>query len=211
MTEVGIVAHDHFMRLALNKASEALEDREVPIGCVIVWKNDVIASGRNDVNRSKNPTRHAELVAIDQIHCFCVKEALKEKEVLKDCILYVTAEPCVMCAAVLRLVGLTKIYYGCTNQRFGGCGSRLDVHIKEMGLKSSNCSSPDSKKARLELNSAEGCNTWYGEPLVCIGGVLSEEAIQLLKIFYAGENPNAPQPKDKTGRKKVICSNQKKD
>jgi len=67
-------------------------------------------------------TRHAELEAIDMI--------LKTHppEILKECTLYVTVEPCIMCAAALRLMEIKKVYFGCNNERFGGCGSIYHLH-----------------------------------------------------------------------------------
>lgn len=192
---------EHFMRRALHMASCALEQREVPIGCVVVWNGDVIASGHNDVNRTKNASRHAEMIAIEGVRAFCARSSLSEKDVFGKCLLYVTAEPCVMCAAALRLVGLNDVFFACANQRFGGCGSRLDVHAKEMGTTKTNCSSPSNKRSRRDVDNITGCNSSYGDSLKCTGGVLAEEAVQMLKLFYAGENPNAPQPKDKTSRK----------
>jgi tRNA-specific adenosine deaminase 2 len=99
---------------------------EVPVGCVIVHRGNIIAHGRNATNASLNATRHAEIEAIDRI----VGEhgAAGALELLRECVLYVTVEPCVMCAAALRIVGLQSVVYGCGNERFGGCGSVLSIH-----------------------------------------------------------------------------------
>lgn len=86
---------------------------------------------------------------------------------------FVTVEPCIMCAGALHNLHLKQVTYGCQNDRFGGCGTVLDA-----GLLAEN-------------------------PCKIIGGVRAEEAMQLLKDFYKGTNPNAPVPnvKKKSGRK----------
>jgi tRNA-specific adenosine deaminase 2 len=93
----------------------------------------VISSGRNRTNETLNvydstlyilrkATRHAEMEAIDDIL------KLHPKEIFRDVDLFVTVEPCVMCASALRQLQLRKVYFGCRNDRFGGCGSVLNVH-----------------------------------------------------------------------------------
>ena len=220
-----------YMKQALLLSKETLERREVPIACIIVYKNgEVIARGSNDVNRTKNATRHAEMIAIEQVRKYAGQNAIPVDEIFRDSTLYVTTEPCIMCAAALRLVGLTDVVYGCGNQRFGGCGSRLDAHSRMVENPSSSLelcsngsesrlnphpntvesptSSPHSK--RTKLNNNEGvkisgdCLVAMGPPLQCRSGVMATEAIDMLKMFYAGENPNAPNPKDKSGRREKL-------
>lgn len=115
----------------LSKAREALQKSEVPVGCIMVYKNQVIGTGRNEVNKTKNATRHAELVAMDQVKLWCESECLNFEDVLHECCLYVTVEPCIMCAAALRLLGIPKVVFGCANERFGGCGSILNIHTDD--------------------------------------------------------------------------------
>lgn len=226
-----------FMKMAMEKAKEALQNREVPVGCVIVYDNQIIADGCNEVNVTKNATRHAEMIAIEQVYEWCRKKSKKTAKVFKDSILYVTTEPCIMCAGALRIIGLTHVQYGCPNQRFGGCGSTLDIHTKrfnqpiipneqsdssENPLTVSNCKrvkldSESSQKVENtdeylnrnkdslitvinELDEISGCHTNFNDPLNCTGGLLSDTSIGLLKKFYSGENPNAPNPKDKSNR-----------
>lgn len=76
----------------------------------------------NDTNRSLNGTRHAEFVAIEQI---LTKHPL---EILKETVLYVTVEPCIMCASALRQYGIKAVYFGCANERFGGTGGVMNIH-----------------------------------------------------------------------------------
>lgn len=151
----------------------------------MVYNNNIIGQGRNEVNETKNATRHAEMVAIDQIREWCHQHNLDGKIVFQNTTLYVTVEPCIMCAAALRYVDIRKVVYGCANERFGGCGSILTVHSDHY-TKNSNSVDQDM---------------FPGEPLNCISGIHADISIQLLKEFYQGENPNAPNPKDKSKRR----------
>jgi tRNA-specific adenosine deaminase 2 len=147
---------EEYMTLAFEQAKEALRQGEVPVGCVIVKDGNVIASGRNRTNALRNATLHAEIVAIDQL---VQRDTLL---VLKGCDLFVTCEPCVMCSAALSLTGVARVFFGCHNERFGGCGSILAIQ--------------------------EGC---LGFPSYSIiGGVCEEAAIILMKQFYLEGNPN---------------------
>jgi len=76
----------------------------------------------NDTNRSLNGTRHAEFVAIEQIL------AAHPMSILHETVLYVTVEPCVMCASALRQYGIMAVYYGCANDKFGGTGGVMNIH-----------------------------------------------------------------------------------
>lgn len=165
-----------WMRNAFSLAEEALSVGEVPVGCVFVYQNVVIGGGRNCVNKTRNATRHAEMVAIDNVRDWCHQQNLEGEVVFSDCYLYVTVEPCIMCAAALRLIGVKRVIFGCGNERFGGCGSVLNIDTDDI----------PSQGTRLE----------------CVRGVLAEEAVDLLKRFYVGENPNAPEPKRKNNRTK---------
>uniref|UniRef100_A0A4X2K211 tRNA-specific adenosine deaminase 2 n=2 Tax=Vombatus ursinus TaxID=29139 RepID=A0A4X2K211_VOMUR len=158
-----------WMERAMHMAKEALENGEVPVGCLMVYNNEVLAKGRNEVNQTKNATRHAEMVAIDQVLEWCHRFGRNPTEVFEHTVLYVTVEPCIMCAAALRLMKIPLVVYGCQNERFGGCGSVLDIA------------------------SADLPNT--GTPFKCIPGYQAEEAVEMLKIFYKQENPNAPKSK----------------
>nr|XP_042118201.1 tRNA-specific adenosine deaminase 2 isoform X3 [Peromyscus maniculatus bairdii] len=153
---------EKWMEEAMRMAKEALENTEVPVGCLMVYNNEVVGKGRNEVNQTKNATRHAEMVAIDQVLDWCHQHSHSPAEVFEHTVLYVTVEPCIMCAAALRLMS-------CQNERFGGCGSVLNIA------------------------SADLPNT--GRPFQCIPGYRAEEAVELLKTFYKQENPNAPKSK----------------
>lgn len=108
------------MEECFKEASLALAEREVPVGCAIVDSaGRILATGRNATNKTRNSTHHAEIMALAQ---------LPSGTDLSDCVLYVTIEPCIMCAAALSIVGLTNIIYFARNSKFGGCGSVLDVN-----------------------------------------------------------------------------------
>lgn len=109
------------MELAFKTATEALENQEVPVGCVFVLEGEVIATGRNRVNETKNACLHAEFVCLNQVIESRGKEVLNRIEV------YVTVEPCIMCAAMLDQMKVKRIVYGASNERFGGLGSVINV------------------------------------------------------------------------------------
>ncbi|KAL9233304.1 hypothetical protein vseg_008323 [Gypsophila vaccaria] len=163
-----------FMELAIEEAKKALERLEVPVGCVIVKDGKVVASGSNRTNETRNATRHAEMEAIDDLLQQWQGDGLSQSDVAKifsECVLYVTCEPCIMCAAALSYIGIKEVYYGCANDKFGGCGSILSLHT--------NSSSQSIAK-----------ETGYK----CTGGIMASEAVSLFQLFYERGNPNAPKP-----------------
>ena len=102
-------ANTEFALFPPDVAVEALNAGEVPVGCVIVHGGEVIARGRNEVTETKNATRHAEFVAVDQALAWASgRDPSKTREelyaIFRDCDFYVTVEPCIMCAAALRCV-----------------------------------------------------------------------------------------------------------
>ncbi|XP_056150091.1 tRNA-specific adenosine deaminase 2 isoform X2 [Lampris incognitus] len=158
-----------WMASAFEMAGDALENGEVPVGCLMVYSGEVVGRGRNEVNESKNATRHAEMVALDQLMDWCRHRNLELKGVCERTVLYVTVEPCIMCAGALRLLNIPVVVYGCGNERFGGCGSVLDISAAHL---------PHT-----------------GTTFKCVPGYRAEEAVEMLKTFYKQENPNAPKPK----------------
>lgn len=112
---------EHFMHEALRQAEKALERDEVPIGVVIVHKNRVIAKAYNQTNLLKDPTAHAEMIAITQ-----AAEHLKHDRLLETEI-YSTVEPCVMCIGALIHARVSTLVYGAPNEKYGACGSVIDV------------------------------------------------------------------------------------
>lgn len=111
---------EKFMEDALKNAHEALRQNEVPVGCVFIYKNEIIAYGANLVNTTKNATRHAELVCIDQVLDFCKRNHFNYENVFRGISVIVTVEPCIMCAGALNQLKIKEILFGCKNDRFGG-------------------------------------------------------------------------------------------
>ena len=115
--------HDHFMKEALKQAGIALEKGEVPVGAVVVWENRVIARAYNQMEMLRDPTAHAEMIAMTQ-----ASEALSEgkkghRGSLEGASLYVTLEPCPMCAGALVLTKCKNLIYGARDSKAGACGS----------------------------------------------------------------------------------------
>src|SRR6266851_4545523 len=106
-----------FMELALDEAHAAAEAGEVPIGCVIVCDGDLIAQAANRTLADRDPTAHAEMVAIRQA------AAALGSERLVDCDLYVTLEPCTMCAAAISFARIRRLYYGAADPKGGAVES----------------------------------------------------------------------------------------
>ncbi|KAF9582810.1 tRNA(adenine34) deaminase [Lunasporangiospora selenospora] len=127
--------HYGHMRAALDLALEAHSVGEVPVGCVFVHEpsGEIIGRGRNRTNESLNGTRHAEFEAIDMIlsqEGYRIQAENPEAHFWKDVALYVTIEPCVMCASALRQLGIGSVYFGAGNDRFGGNGSVFNIHTE---------------------------------------------------------------------------------
>lgn len=104
---------EYFMRQALDEAALAYEAGEVPIGAVVVCRGQIIARAHNEVERLSDPTAHAEVLAVT-----AATEYMGSK-FLPDCQLYVTVEPCVMCAGALFWARLGEIIYGTGEEKFG--------------------------------------------------------------------------------------------
>lgn len=112
---MGVLGYDdeYFMRIALEEARSAFEEGEVPVGGVIVSGNDVIARGHNLVIRLNDPTAHVEMQLIT-----CASDYIGSRY-LADCTLYVTLEPCVMCAGALFWSQIGRIVYGAADPKRG--------------------------------------------------------------------------------------------
>jgi tRNA(adenine34) deaminase len=106
-----------FMDLALKAAEKAQESGEVPIGCVIVRHNEVLAIAGNLTLTDRDPTAHAEILAIRKA------AAITGSERLIDCDLYVTLEPCTMCAAAISFARVRRLYYGAADPKGGAVDS----------------------------------------------------------------------------------------
>ena len=115
-----------FMQAALAEARLAAESGEVPIGAVIVYQGAIIAHGQNRVLRDHDPTAHAEMVALRQAGRALENYRLLNKED-EGCTLYVTLEPCAMCAGAILHARITRLVYGAPDPKAGACGSVLSV------------------------------------------------------------------------------------
>tara|TARA_Y100000589_G_C26809899_1_gene489381 strand:+ start:84 stop:530 length:447 start_codon:yes stop_codon:yes gene_type:complete len=111
--EINPFNEEHFMNEALKEAQKALEKDEVPVGCVIVCKNEIIARAHNLTERLNDVTAHAEMQAFTSAADFLGGKYLKE------CSLYVTLEPCIMCAGASYWAQLTRIVYGAKDVKRG--------------------------------------------------------------------------------------------
>lgn len=179
-----------------------------------------VATGRNATNRLKHALAHAEFLAVEQLlmdgerkqrqptedasehhetHTLSELPRQRPLEDLSQFVLYVTVEPCIMCAALLRYNNLSHVYYGISNPRFGGNGSVLAVHQ----LPPRRCETPsqqgdaDAVDGREEDSTTTCTATRGGRDYTSEGGHRSEEAVWLLHQFYKGENPHAPASKRK--------------
>ena len=142
---------EYYMRLALREAERALDHDDVPIGAVIVHDGEVIAAARNERELRRDPTAHAEVLALREA------AARLDSWRLLDTVLYVTLEPCAMCAGAIVLARVPRVVYGTDDPKAGAAGSVLDV----LG------------EPRLNHRPAVA------------RGLLAEEAAALLRAFFA--------------------------
>lgn len=140
------------MRLAVREATAALDHGDVPVGAVIVREGEVIAAAHNERELRGDPTAHAELLALRE-----AARMLGAWRVLES-VMYVTLEPCAMCAGAIVLARLPRLVFGCLDPKAGAAGSVLDV------------------LAEPRLNH---------RPQVQ-GGLLAAESADLLRSFFAG-------------------------
>ena len=117
--------HQEYMRQALALAREAAEAGEVPVGCVIVREGRVVGRGRNRREERQRTSSHAEMEAIAQAN-----EALGSWR-LEDCDLYVTLEPCPMCAGAILNARIPRVYYGARDSVMGACGGVLNLFMED--------------------------------------------------------------------------------
>lgn len=112
----------YFMKRALSKARTAAKYGEVPIGAVIVKDGEIISSGRNMREKKNNALHHAEIIAIDRA---CKKTGAWR---LTDCTLYVTMEPCPMCAGAIVNSRIKRVVFGCYDKKAGALGTVFNLH-----------------------------------------------------------------------------------
>src|SRR6476620_8009637 len=112
---------DYFMRLALREAERALEHDDVPIGAVVVRGGEVVATGHNERELRQDPSAHAEIIALRE-----AARVAGSWRVL-DAVLYVTLEPCPMCAGAIVLARVPRVVFGASDPKAGACGSVVDI------------------------------------------------------------------------------------
>jgi len=139
-----------YMQEALKEAKKALDEDEVPVGAVIVNDNKIIARGHNQVERLKDPTAHAEMLALTSATNFLSTKWLNGAS------LYVTIEPCSMCAGALVLARIKNVYFGAKDPKTGACGSVTNI--------------ANHKKLNHRIKVK--------------GGILGDECAELLKDFF---------------------------
>ena len=140
-----------YRELALELAREAAQAGEVPVGCVIVWKGQVVGRGRNRREELQSTASHAEMEAIAQANAALGTWRLDE------CELYVTLEPCPMCAGAILNARIPRVYYGARDPAFGACGGVLNLFMED-----------------------------FPNRPALVGGVLGEECRQVLGAFFDG-------------------------
>jgi len=141
---------EYYMSIALQLAQEAGADGEAPVGCVVVDANGaVIGRGRNRREKSKSALAHAELEAIEDA-CNTLGDWR-----LSGCSLYVTLEPCPMCAGAVIMSRLDKLFYGAKDEITGSCGSVINLFMEQ-----------------------------YGQSTQVTGGILADKCGELLSDFF---------------------------
>ena len=113
--------HELYMKYALAEARKAFDEDEVPVGAVIVHEGQIIARAHNQIKTLKDPTAHAEMVAITQAASY-----LKNERLLNT-VMYATIEPCSMCVGASILARIDAIVYGAEDTKTGACGSAIDL------------------------------------------------------------------------------------
>lgn len=142
--------HERFMKYALKEAERGYEEGEMPVGCIITFNNTIIAKSHNNVETLRDATAHAEILAITS-----ASEYLNSKY-LPGCSMYVTLEPCPMCAGALVNSKIDNLYFGAYDSKSGACGSVFQI--------------TNSKNLNHKVN--------------VYGGILDRESISLINSFF---------------------------
>ena len=138
------------MDRALKLAVRAFDTDEVPVGCIIVYDNKIIGQGYNQCESLNDATAHAEMIAIT------AASSTLDTWRLNECSIYVTKEPCSMCAGAIVNSRIDKVYFGCYDEELGACGSKFEI-----------CGNSNSTT-----------------PSVVKGGVLEDESLSLIQSYF---------------------------
>ena len=140
---------ERYMQEAIREAGKAFDSNEVPVGAVIVYKGKIIGKAHNQIKLLKDPTAHAEMIALTQAAAYLGNERLLDTTV------YVTIEPCTMCAGAMILGRVKRLVFGATDDKTGAFGSVLDTN-------------------KLKLN----------HRIAMTKGVMKDECAAILKEFF---------------------------
>ena len=176
---------NNFILEAFKYCEKAIENNEVPVGCIFVHNitKKILYGSHNLTNKTKNANAHCEINCIKYFESNLPYKIEKDKndsfiynniqDLMSNCTLFVSCEPCIMCAYALNLIHISKVYFGCYNDKFGGNGSIISIH-----------------KDPLWIYESEG-------------GYLEEKAINYLREFYSVGNAHAPENKRQRKLKKI--------
>ena len=151
--------HEEYMRQALALAQEAAAHGEVPVGCVIVREGRIVGRGRNRREEKQHTSSHAEMEAIRQAN-----EVLGTWR-LDDCTLYVTLEPCPMCAGAILNARIPRVYYGARDREMGACGGVLNLFMEDFPHPPALVGGVLAEDCRICLGSPRSVSTfvtWFG-------------------------------------------------
>ncbi len=146
-------AQEENMRQALHLADQGMKSGEIPVGALIVCNGDIIAQAHNTTEKNKNALLHAELIVLQQAMTFL------HSKYLHQCDLYVTLEPCSMCAGAIVLSRVKRVIFGAFDSKAGACGSLMDIPNHPL------------------LNH---------QPIM-IGGILEKECSEILQNFFTSK------------------------
>ena len=166
----------NYVRAAIAEANDAQANGEVPVGAVVVHENIIIGRGQNRVLRDSDPTAHAEIVAIREAGLHL------QNYRLEDCTLYVTLEPCAMCAGAILHARIARLVYAAADPKAGACGSVLSV-----------------------MNHSQ-----LNHKVEVVPGLLAEECSALLTNFFIerrGRKPPTSNPTDEQVTSAITTSN----
>jgi len=138
-----MVEHEKWMEQAFFEAEKAYQKKEVPVGAVVVYENRVIGRGHNLIETLQDPTAHAEILAITAAANYLASWRLDNTS------LYVTLEPCVMCAGAIINARIREVVFGASDPRFGACGSVVSL-LQNERLNSSVAVIPGILQAKCE-------------------------------------------------------------